>query len=225
MRKIKKAFTLPKITPTVQVYLAVGLFALAVAATEGKPMTEWEIAVFEAIYNLPDFLLPLFFVVTQLGSVYMLALLLGIYLVRRKIHILLRLLMTGTTAYLVSGFAKDLWGRTRPHDLLVDVMSRDHLVRGPGFPSGHTALAVALAFTVAHYAPKRYKWVAPAWIIGVGLSRVYLGIHAPLDIIGGFAIGWFCYALFRHVRLQDLTIPRRSPTAKRKHSARARGTL
>jgi membrane-associated phospholipid phosphatase len=33
---------------------------------------------------------------------------------------------------------------------------------------------------------------------------MYLGVHTPLDIVGGFAIGWGAYALFRHVRLYDV---------------------
>ena len=91
---------------------------------------------------------------------------------------------------MITGVAKDLWGRARPNELLLDVVNLDYIVRGPGFPSGHMALATALAFTIGHYLPKKYHWVPIVWIVGVGLSRMYLGIHAPLDIVGGFAIGW-----------------------------------
>lgn len=198
-----------KINPTLQVFMAVGLFSVAALASQGADMHPWEITIFQFIYGWPDFLLPLFLAVTQFGSIYMLAALLIIYLVRKRYHIVLRLLMTGTLAYLVSGFAKDLWGRARPHEILLDVLSRDYIVRGPGFPSGHTALATALALTIGHYMPRKYNWVVPVLIIGVALSRIYLGIHAPLDIVGGFAIGWVSYALFRHVRLQDVSFARK----------------
>lgn len=167
-------------------------------------MTGWEISLFQSIYNLPDFLRPVFLVITQTGSIYMLGLLLVLYLIKKHHHIVLRLLFTGTLAYLVTGVAKDLWGRARPNEILIDVVNLDYVVRGPGFPSGHTAMAAALALALMHYLPKRYRWIVPVWIVGVGLSRVYLGVHAPLDILGGFAIGWASYALFRHVRFYDI---------------------
>lgn len=190
--------------PSVQALLAVGLFVIAVLLSRGAAMPAWEEAVFHAIYGLPRALYPFFITVTQLGGIFMLIALVLIYVSVKRYHIVLRLLMTGSLAYLIAGVAKDLLGRARPHEILTDVVSLDYF-RGPGFPSGHTALAVALAFTMGHYMPKRYHWLVVVWIVSVGMSRIYLGVHAPLDVVGGFAIGWLCYALYRHVRLYDIT--------------------
>lgn len=222
MKKNQKSTKKPtKLSPTIQLFLAIGLFGVAVLASNGEQMTAWEITIFQAIYGLPGFLHGFFLAITNLGSIYMLGLLLLLYLAKWHYHVVLRLLMTGTLAYVVSGVAKDLWGRARPFELLTDVVSLDYIVRGPGFPSGHMALAVALALTVGHYLPKKYHWVVPIWIVGVGLSRVYLGVHAPLDIVGGFAIGWGSYALFRHVRLYDITFHRESAKKVRLNSRKA----
>ncbi len=174
-------------------------------------MRAWEVFVFQAIYGLHDSLFPIFYIVTQLGSIYILGILLALYMIKRSYHILLHVVMNGTLAYLMAGFMKDIWGRARPDELLAGVVHLDY-ARGAGFPSGHMALAVALALTVGHYVPKKYHWLIAVWILGVGLSRIYLGVHAPLDIIGGFAIGWGSYALFRHVKLYD--IHRRSKSDK-----------
>lgn len=212
MKKNKKKYK--KIGPTAQLFLAIGLFVIAVLASKGPMMKDWEVSVFQAVYGLPEFLHPFFITVTQLGSIYVLGILLIIYLTKQHYHIVLRLLMTGTLAYVVTGFAKDIWGRARPHELLTDVVSLDYIVRGPGFPSGHMALAVALALTIGHYLPKKYRWLIVLWIVSVGLSRMYLGVHAPLDIVGGFAIGWGSYALFRHVRLYDVKFGRKTTKKK-----------
>lgn len=213
MKKTKKTYT--KINPTTQLFLAIGLFIVSVWATNGNDLATWEIKQFMLIYDLPTQLQPLFFVITQFGSIYVLGLLLIIYLVKKRYHIVLRMLMTGTLAYLMAGFAKDIWGRGRPTELLQGVVNLDYIVRGPGFPSGHMALATALALTAGHYLPRKYHWLAAVWIVGVGLSRMYLGVHLPLDIVGGFAIGWASYALFRHVRLYDVSF-------SRKHTAKAK---
>jgi membrane-associated phospholipid phosphatase len=85
----------------------------------------------------------------------------------------------------IVGITKVLVGRPRPFGLL----QRDIYVTGYGFPSGHTALATALALSVYPWLPKKFRWLAWVWIALVAFSRLYLGVHAPLDIIGGFVIG------------------------------------
>lgn len=199
-------------TPTIQFALASALLVFAILISRGDTLHDWEVTVFQFIYDFSDKLLLPFLIITQLGSIYVLGALLVVYLLRRRYHIFLRMLMTGLLAYLMAGFVKYIWGRPRPDGLLEGVTNLDY-VQGPGFPSGHVALATALAFTLGHYLPKKYHWVVVVWIIGVGASRLYLGVHAPLDILGGFAIGWAAYALFRHVRLYDVSF-KRKPTKK-----------
>lgn len=202
MKKAK--FKLPKIEPVIQLFIALGIFLVSVLVSRDSDIAGWEIALFNFVYNLPSYLQPLFFVITQTGSIHMLALLLVLYLIKKRYHIVIRLLLSGTLAYMMAGVAKDLWGRGRPTEYLLNITNLDYVVRGPGFPSGHTALATVLALTIGHYLPKKYHWLVVVWIGAVGLSRMYLGIHFPLDILGGFAIGWASYALFRQVRLYDV---------------------
>ncbi len=59
-----------------------------------------------------------------------------------------------------------------------------------GFPSGHATLSTVVALTLLPYLPKWIGFIgAPIFIGLVCLSRLYLGVHFPLDIIGGMAIG------------------------------------
>lgn len=199
--------------PTLQLTIAVILFALTVVLSRGEHMHGWEIDVFTFFYGLPKALFVPFFVITQLGSVYLLLMLSIFYITRKHYHIVLRLLLGGTLAYLTSGVAKDLWGRLRPHEFLPDIVVLDYVVRGPGFPSGHTALATVLGLTLARYVTRPYQLVLYTLIVLVGLSRMYLGLHAPLDVLGGFALGWACYAIFCHVRIYDTVLGRRKAKA------------
>jgi membrane-associated phospholipid phosphatase len=64
------------------------------------------------------------------------------------------------------------------------------------FPSGHSMSAAAtlgmIAVVVARLAPRlrlAVAIVAPLVILGIGLSRMYLGVHWPSDVLAGFAAG------------------------------------
>ncbi len=204
MAKSKYSFKEVLLQPGVQLALAVVLFLLCAIMVNDGAMAPWERTVFQFVYQMPESLTLPFLVITQLGGITMLFALSIVYLVKSHYSAVIRLLMSGLLAYLAAGVAKDMYGRGRPHEFFTDLIYRDHLIRGPGFPSGHTALATAIALTLWHFLPRRYRWLVPAMIIGVGLSRVYLGVHAPLDIVGGFAIGWASVAVFHFVRLTDI---------------------
>lgn len=67
---------------------------------------------------------------------------------------------------------------------------REHTAPGYSFPSGHTH-ASANFFTSIARAVNRKRFWALAFIVPalVGLSRLYLGVHWPIDVIGGYVIG------------------------------------
>lgn len=66
-----------------------------------------------------------------------------------------------------------------------------------GFPSAHASNTMALAFLVIFFLSEGRKWVMAAaivWSLMMAYTRLYLGVHYPIDILCGFVLG-SCYAL------------------------------
>jgi undecaprenyl-diphosphatase len=89
---------------------------------------------------------------------------------------------------------KQVFARPRPH--LLPWLTVTH---GWSFPSGHTLNAVTLAGLLAWLMGRRLNgWRRVAlyvgvglWAVLVGLSRVYLGVHYPSDVLASLAAGGF----------------------------------
>ena len=61
------------------------------------------------------------------------------------------------------------------------------------FPSGHTNAAFAFALAVCRSAPKKWmKITAICMAVVMGLSRLYVGVHFPSDVLVGAAVGSLC---------------------------------
>lgn len=92
-------------------------------------------------------------------------------------------------AYGIGYVMKEGVARLRPGDVLTDVHVRAH--EGTlAFPSGHALLIAVIMFTLLPYFPKFWRWVVVlSVVIAVSLTRMYLGLHLPLDLIAGVALG------------------------------------
>lgn len=56
------------------------------------------------------------------------------------------------------------------------------------FPSSHSALSWAFVVVLSHYEPK-YRGVYVVLAVLISLSRIYLGVHYPLDVLAGAGLG------------------------------------
>ena len=81
--------------------------------------------------------------------------------------------------------------RHRPCEVLSGVHQRISPSDRFSFPSGHTAAAFVIATLIAHFFPILTVPVS-IWAMLVGVSRIYLGVHYPTDILAGLVIGIIC---------------------------------
>ncbi|MGR3496879.1 phosphatase PAP2 family protein [Citreimonas sp.] len=117
----------------------------------------------------------------------------GFFLMRGQYGSMVYLWTTVGGGILISGIAKEFFSRPRP-----DLVPHGSIVHTASFPSGHSMMAavayLTLGVLIARVLEKRYLKVYVMAIailvtVLVGVSRVYLGVHWPTDVLAGWLVG------------------------------------
>ena len=175
----------------------VGLVVTASIAAAGSP-TSAEIAVFRWFNDPPRALGAVMGLINPLLrpvglTLLIVAVVLLLSLTRRDVFwpLVTAASAAGILAYLVDNVVKLIVDRGRPPAYLSDVLFHGYPVdpRGTGYPSSHTAVTVAVVVGA-------WPWLNRPWRVGgvvaavsIGLNRMYVGAHFPLDVLGGVAVG------------------------------------
>ena len=113
-----------------------------------------------------------------------------------------RMLIVLIITTLITQVVKYVVMRPRPYTELSSLILLG-LGTDPSFPSGHTSTSTAMSWVLS----KEYNWIFMLIPIFVALSRLYIGVHYPSDVMGGFLLGLgVAYLVERYINCKILNI-------------------
>jgi membrane-associated phospholipid phosphatase len=181
------------------IWLAAGVVVLLLCAqpVHADRVGAVEGDVFRLVNDLPSVPFPVVWVPMQLGNLLVVPAAVLAALAFRRWRLAAGLALAGAGVYVLAKVVKRFVERGRPSDVLDDVVVRGAAPHGLGFVSGHIAVITALALVAWPWLPRWGRWAAGAAVALVFFTRMYVGAHLPLDMVGGAALGVAVGALVR----------------------------
>lgn len=136
--------------------------------------------------------------ISFIGSWYFLLPVLAIIIInglrKNKYYISKLLLASSLGSWILNYVLKYIFHRTRPLDYALVKQG------GLSYPSGHSMVTITMYLTIAYLLSRKFEdkkeliyLLAITYILLMGISRMYLGVHWPTDIIGGYLAGYIFF--------------------------------
>jgi membrane-associated phospholipid phosphatase len=165
------------------------LFLVSWYIVAGGQTFSSETSIFRAFNDLPYAIRLPFAVISYLGTIYALLIICATLSFLKKYYWTLQIFLAGSIAWVVANAIKMAEIRERPYDLLSNVHLMESKDMVAGFPSAHAALITAVALALFTKEDRHIYWLLVLAVVLVGISRLVVGVHFPLDIVGGMGIG------------------------------------
>lgn len=189
---------------------AVGAVAVSYAAMRSPELEEWErdlaVRMRRPRGPIVDSVVS---AATDLGSLYAMTGTAWTFGATGRRRAAADVVVAGSLAWFASQYLKAAVLRARPYHAEAEVV--ELLIEEPtgtSWPSGHPAVAAAVATALAPRLPRPARVLAATLAAFVAVSRVYVGAHYPTDVIAGLGVGGVCGATWR-------LLTRRSRTRER----------
>lgn len=117
---------------------------------------------------------------------------------RHKKEVALQAFLVTLVGLLISQMIGWLWPSPRPFMIGLGHAWLAHAANY-SFPSDHATIFACVAFTLFFLQERKLAWLIGLMGICVAWARIYLGIHFPLDILGGIIVAFCAYKLIAKV--------------------------
>lgn len=154
---------------------------------------DWEFPILSWTTSRSELTFKFFKIITFLGNTLTTILIwtpVGVILYQKDRNLFYGILLVFLLSVIHIVLFKNFFQRIRPLEFMKIQQG------GYSYPSGHSLTSIACYFTLARFLKnKNYRVILKMLAILIGISRLFVGVHWPTDVLMGFMLGYFIYQI------------------------------